>query len=128
MHPGYAQWPICRQLIERSIPSDRAGRSCSVCVVSVRNVQNDYRVAVLVDPVTHTPVRSTAGGMLPGVFITQRTSDTARVVQQRAGDELRRSRGDLLRKPSELTLRPGAHIELSPADRTGHAAPASWNR
>jgi hypothetical protein len=94
----------------------------------VRNVQDDYRVAVLVDPVTDTPVRSTAGGMLPSVLITQRTSDTARVVQQWAGDELRRSSSDLLRKPSDLTLRPGTHIELPPADRTGHAAPASWNR
>jgi len=39
-------------------------------------------VAVLVDPVTHAPVRPAAGGMLPGVFITQRMADTARVVQQ----------------------------------------------
>ena len=66
--------------------------------------------------------------MLPGVFITQRMTDTAWVVQQRAGDELRRSSGNLLRQPRELTLRPGTHIELPPANRSGHAAPASWNR
>jgi hypothetical protein len=50
-----------------------------------------------------------------GVFITQRMADTARVIQQWAGDELRRSSGDLLRQPGELTLRPGTHIELPPA-------------
>jgi hypothetical protein len=66
--------------------------------------------------------------VLPGVFITQRMADTARVVQQRAGDELRRSSGDLLRQPGELSLRPGTHIELPPAGRARHAAPASWNR
>ena len=42
-------------------------------------------------------------------------TDTAPVVQQRAGDELCRSRGDLLRQPGELALRPGTHIELPPA-------------
>jgi len=29
-------------------------------------------VAVLIDPVTHAPVRPPAGGILPGVFVTQR--------------------------------------------------------
>ena len=36
--------------------------------------------------------------MLPGVFVPQRMADTARVVQQRAGDELRRGSGDLFRQ------------------------------
>jgi len=52
----------------------------------MRNVQDDNRVAVLVDPVTHAPVRPVAGGMLPGAFITQRMTDTARIIQQWAGD------------------------------------------
>jgi hypothetical protein len=106
----------------------RAGRSCAVGIGSVKNVQDDYRLAVLVDPVTHAQVRSTAGGMLPGVFVAQRMADTARVVQQRAGDELRRSNGGLLRQPGELSLRPGTHIELPPGSQAGHAAPASWNK
>jgi len=103
-------------------------RSCAVGVGSVRNIQDDYRAPVLIDPVTHAPVRSPAGGMLPGVFVMQRVTDTVRVVQQRAGDELRRGRSDLLRQPGELALRPGTHIELPPAGRAGHAAPASRNR
>jgi len=48
-------------------------------------------VAILVDPVTHALVRSTAGGMLAVVFAAQRPADTARVAQQRAGDERRSS-------------------------------------
>jgi hypothetical protein len=66
--------------------------------------------------------------MLPGVFVTKRMADTPRIVQQWAGDELRRSRGDLLRQPGELALRPGTHIVLPAAGRAGHAAPASGNR
>ena len=79
----------------------------------MRNVQDDYRLAVQVDPVTHAPGRSAEGGRLPGVFVTQRMADTARVVQQGAGDELRRGSGDLLRQPGELALRPETHIELT---------------
>ena len=58
----------------------------------------------------------------------ERVTDTVRVVQQRAGDELHRGSGDPLRQPGELALRPGTHIELPPAGRAGHAAPASGNR
>ena len=79
----------------------------------MRNVQDDYRLAVQVDPVTHAPGRSAEGGRLPGVFVTQRMADTARVVQQGAGDELRRGSSDLLRQPGELALRPETHIELT---------------
>ena len=106
---------IWRRTVTSCTAADRAVQflgaaavgSCAVGVGSVRNIQDDYRVAVLVDPVTHSPVRSPAGGILPGVFVTQRVADTARVVQQRAGDELCRGRGDLLWQPGDLALRPG---------------------
>jgi hypothetical protein len=45
--------------------------------------------------------------MLPGVFITQRMTDTARVIQQWAGDELRRSSSDLLRATRRADAAPG---------------------
>jgi hypothetical protein len=61
-------------------PATGADRSCAVGVGSVRNVQDDHHVAVLVDPITYAPVRPAAGGMLPGVFITQRMADTAVVL------------------------------------------------
>ena len=81
----------------------------------MRKIQDDYRLAVLADPVAHSAVKSAPGGMLPGVFVTQPMADTVWVAQQRAGVELRRSRGDLLRQPAAQALGPGTHIELPPS-------------
>lgn len=71
------------------------------------DIQNDDSASVLIDPVASTPVRSAAGGVLPGILILQRMADAVSVFQQRAGEELCRRRSDLLGQPRKLTLSAG---------------------
>jgi hypothetical protein len=42
------------------------------------DVQHDDGAGVLIDPVANAPVRSAAGGILPGLLILQRMSDAVR--------------------------------------------------
>jgi hypothetical protein len=74
-------------------------------------------MSVLINPVANAPVRSAAGGMLPGVLILKRVADAVRILQQQAGDELGRRRSDLLRQPLKLTLSTRPDVEI----------PASWH-
>jgi hypothetical protein len=66
----------------------------------------------------HGPA-STLGGVAPGVFITQRMADTARVPSSGPVMNSAAAAAIFSGSLSELTLRPGTHIELPPADRTG---------
>jgi len=106
------------------------GPAClrTVSIRAMRDVQDDDGASVLIDPVANTPVRPTAGRILPGILIPQQMADAVRVLQQRASDEPGRGRSDLLGQPRKLTLRTRPDVQVPAAGPPGHAAPASRNR
>ena len=85
-------------------------------------------MGVLVDPVSHAPVSTSASGMLPGVLIPQWMTYPAGIIQERTGNELGCRGADLLGQLSELTLRAGPDVQPPAAARLAHAAPASSSR
>jgi hypothetical protein len=54
------------------------------------DVQDNDGASVFIDPVVNTPVRSAAGGVLPGILTLRRMADAVRVLQQQAGEDLGR--------------------------------------
>jgi len=93
----------------------------------MRDVQDDHGASVLSDPVANTPVRPSAGRILPGILIPQQMADAIWVLQQWASEEPSRGRSDLLGQPRKLTLRTRPDVQIPAAGTPGHA-PASRNR
>lgn len=106
---------------------DRAA-SRAVGVRTMRDVEHDDGLGLLVDSVADAPFLATAGGVLASVLVVERVTDAVRVVQQRADDELGGRRGDLLRETGELALRTRADVEMPAPASIGHAAPVLRNR
>ena len=64
----------------------------------MRDVEHDYRMSLIIDPVTDPLVLATARGVLACVLIPERVAYPVWIVQQWADDELRGGGGDLLGK------------------------------
>jgi hypothetical protein len=78
--------------------------------------------------VANTPVRPSAGRILPGILIPQQMADAIWVLQQRASEEPSRGRSDLPGLPRKLTLRTRPDVKITAAGTPGHVALASRNR
>src|SRR5579859_6561908 len=102
--------------------------SRAVDVRTMRDVEHDDGLGLLVNPVADAPLLATAGGVLASVLVVERVADSVRVVQQRADDELGGSRGDLLGETGELALCTWADVEMPAPASIGHAAPVLRNR
>lgn len=85
----------CFALLKRS---QAAYGSRPVSGRSVRDVEHDDRVSLLIDPVTDPPILPAARGVLARILVAERVPDPVGVVQERADDELRGRGGDLLGK------------------------------
>jgi hypothetical protein len=94
----------------------------------MRHVEHDNGMALFLDPVTDAPVLSATCGVLASVFVVERMADAARVIKERANDELSGCRGDLLRKTRELALSAQTHVEAPATASIRHAAPVLRNK
>lgn len=94
----------------------------------MRNIEHDNGMGLLLDPVTHAPVPSTARGVLASVLVAERMANAVRVVKERADDELSGCRGDLFGKTRELALSARTYVEVPAVAGISHAAPVLRNR
>jgi hypothetical protein len=95
---------------------------------TVRHVEYNHSMGLLVDQLADAPLLPTARGVLASVFIAERMADAIRIVQERSDDELGDRRGDLFRKVGELALRPRTHVKAPAPASIAHAAPVRRSR
>jgi len=82
----------------------------TVCIRTMLNVLDHDRMLSLVDAVDDPPLSGEPRVVQPAELTPEGLADTARHIQQRAGDEFHRSGGHVLRQPLRDRSSSGDHI------------------
>jgi hypothetical protein len=85
----------------------------TVCIRTMLNVLDHDRMLSLVDAVDDPPLSGEPRAVQPAELTPEGLADTARHIQQRAGDEFHRSGGHVLRQPSAIARLAGRVIPSS---------------
>jgi hypothetical protein len=126
---GISHWPPRRSRTGEHGPVESL--LATVCIRTMLNVLNHDRMLSLVDAVNDPPLSGEPRAVQPAELSPEGLADTARHIQQRAGDDFHRSGGHVLRQPLRDRSSSGTgHPELVAVSahflRSASSARAAW--